>query len=148
VCQNSHSPTQENRDDRTRCPHGYYVHARKLGTPRCRTCDPMSQPLEGQYISYALALLALRNAKGRGRRRNLKGSLVFDSEATVGPGEYRCWRCRKVLPLDDEHFRRQASKATGHVSRCKPCDNALRSARRRGDTRPGVQALIDVGVRL
>ena len=127
-----------------RCEHGYYLHARDLGTPKCRTCDPMSARLEADEISFSLALLALRRVKLRLRT----GKGQYPAEATPKPGYYRCWCCREEYPLDCHHFRRAPSKATGFQGRCKWCDNKLKTKKRRGEPRPGVQALLDEGVRL
>jgi hypothetical protein len=149
MCENSSSPTHDAAQSlHVRCPHGYYLDAKQIGTPRCRSCDPMSQHLEPEYVSYSLALLAFRNSAERPRTD--KGKFVGTS--TVEPGKCRCWRCGEVFPLNNEHFARQTTKKcaapNGFVKRCKKCDNRMRYLRRYGHHRPGVQALLDVGVRL
>jgi hypothetical protein len=148
VCQIASTPTQDHRDSRTRCPHGYYRNARQLGTPRCRTCDPMAHSLEPQETSYALALLALKRTSKRVKSPNGQ----FAPEATVAPGMHRCWRCRGVFPATEEYFWRATTKLcakkTGLQGCCKKCQNRRKTEKRRGDPRPGVQALLDVGVRL
>lgn len=139
-----HSPTQEHHDKKARCSHGYYRNARELKTPRCPTCDPMSYSLDKDHASYALALIALRHTVAR--RRTEAGK--FEAEATVAPGMYRCWCCGEVKPLDPDHFRRAASKATGFQGRCKSCDNKRKTDKRQGKPRPGIEALLAVGVTL
>lgn len=135
------NPTQERQVDRTRCPHGYYLHARELGTPRCEMCHRDSFPLDARRTRDALALIAIKH--GLERRRTDEGR--FPPEASVAPGVYRCWCCRRVLPLDEKHFRRAASKATGYQTRCKQCDNAQRFRRRQGLEGAGVRALQEAG---
>lgn len=137
-------PESEEIDCHSRCEHGYYLKARELAAPTCRTCHPFSARLKPSEASYSLALLALQRVKTRLRT----GKGQFPAEATVAPGWYRCWCCREAYPLDHHHFRRAPSKATGFQGRCKGCDNKLKNNKRRGDPRPGIQALLDVGVRL
>jgi hypothetical protein len=76
-------------------------------------------------ISQVLALLAMRQC----RVKNTKGQ--FEATGTVEPGRYRCWKCREVKDLTPANFCRQASKKTGFVSRCKSCDNKLKTEKRR-----------------
>lgn len=144
MVRNLSSPPRDTCAELVRCEHGYYLRARELGTPTCRTCHPFSARLEKDETSFSLALLALRRVKLRLRT----GKGQFPAEATVQPGHYRCWKCREVYPLDAKHFRHAPSKRTGFQSRCKWCDNKLKTAKRQGKPRPGVQALLDEGVRL
>lgn len=148
VCQSLHSPTQETNSKTARCDHGYYRHARELKTPRCPTCDPMSYALDKDQTSYALALLALQ--KHALRAKSDKGQ--FAAEATVAPGMHRCWKCRGVFPLTEEYFwrakTRKCAKKTGFQGCCKKCQNKRKTGKRQGRPRPGVEALLAVGVQL
>jgi hypothetical protein len=76
----------------------------------------------------------------------------FEPEATVEAGKHRCWCCREVFPLTTDYFWRattpRCAKSSGFQGCCKKCQNKRKTAKRRGDTRPGVQALVEVGVQL
>jgi hypothetical protein len=102
----------------------------------------MSEPLTKDEIEIALRLMA--HARDEGRPKDALGRYLATS--VVEPGMCRCWRCREVLPLDEGHFRRAASKATGFQSRCKRCDNRMRTGRRGGYFRAGVALVRDVAV--
>lgn len=109
----SESPTQERkRIPLTRCECGYYVHAEELGEPRCPRHDPV---------------IIVRIHKERREVRLDNGR--FAPIGTVRPGFYECWRCGLVKPLDD--FYPASSKRNGRQSRCKKCDNSMKTARRR-----------------
>jgi len=138
VAAHLHSPTQVTAT-LIRCGHGYYVEHRKHRSPPCPTCNPLVYSLDKELSSYALALLAMRAQ----RPKNDCGK--FQPTASVSPGEYRCWCCREVKPLDAEHFRRDSTKSTGFQSRCKACDNSLKTAKRRGECKPGALLLMAVG---
>jgi len=101
----------------------------------------MSEPLTKDETEIALRLMA--HARDEGRPKDTLGRYLATS--VVEPGKCRCWRCREVLPLDEEHFRRATSKATGFQSRCKRCDNRMRAGRRGGYFREGVALVRGVG---
>lgn len=148
MCSKCVSPTQEQHANKARCGHGYYQEFRKLKTPPCPRCNPHLYPLEPELVSFALVLIANKRTATRPKLRDRRNSFVFAPEATVEPGRYRCWCCGEVKPLTHEHFRRAASKKTGFQGRCKKCDNKLKTKKRRGESRVGIDLLLAAGVAL
>lgn len=148
MCSKCVSPTQDTSANKARCGHGYYQEFAKLKTPPCPRCHPHLYPLERELASFALVLIANKRTatRPRPRMRDRRNSIVFVAEATVEPGMYRCWCCGKVKPLGADNFRRDASKSTGFQSRCKKCDNGLKTRKRRGEARVGVDLLLAAGV--
>ena len=125
------SPTQDTSAGHSlhnpRCEHGYYVEARTMKTPRCPACDPIPEPWTPDEVK---SLLRRRAMSQIGKRtRAITGR--FERLFPVPDGHQRCWRCKDVHPLDHEHFRHDKGKPSGFQTRCKKCDNGLKTSKRR-----------------
>lgn len=112
-----------------RCEHGYMVEAQI-----CPTCFPSPRCEDPEEISETLHELAKEQNRVRTKEGRFK-QIRF----------YRCWGCKQPKPMDEKHFRRCASKATGFQTRCKWCDNRIKTLKRQKKTREQIREELSRG---
>jgi hypothetical protein len=112
-----------------RCDHGFL---RELKTcPKCFTSPSMKGFNRVSQVLQLLALKQVRVKSQKGKFEPVASRMLEETPEGFPLLEYHCWRCKRWFLLTSENFRRAASKATGFQTRCKLCDNSLKTEKKR-----------------
>lgn len=77
-------------------------------------------------MSQVLSFLARHQTR---RKDPVSGRFASFAAMAPEPGKLWCWKC-KGWKLESE-FRRDTTKRTGRQTRCKTCDNRLKTEKRK-----------------